>query len=896
MSMAIFRRIRNLFSRSQLDEEIDAELLAHIQMRTEDNISSGMAREEARRDARVRFGNHTVLKEQTTAADAALLLESVWDDLRYGLRQLQKSPGFAGTAILTLALGIGPNTAVFSVINGVLLRPLAYPHPERIFQLEKGTATDSSYQASVPLFLKWRRDNNTLKHIAAYSVLPHGFNLAAQGKPERVPGLEVSADFFRVLGIGPKWGRDFSSSEDQAGSEHVAIVSSSLWHRRYASDPNLIGNSITMDGRSYTVIGILPEGFKFLATMPTSGAIEIWTPLEVPRESRDPASILQCIARLKDGVTREEAAAQLTMLGREEAREVAPAFPADGQVTLLKLEQRITGDTRPTLLLLFGAVGFVLLIACANSANLLLARMSSRARELAVRSALGATRARIARQVLTECLLLALMGGSLGLAIAWMSNRVLVAIAPAAIARSSDVRMDWHVLLFALSVSMISGILFGLLPAFGMRGMGAAQALGGSSSRGSTSGTAHRRISSTLVIAQMALSLMLMIAAGLLIESFLKLQSVNPGFDYEHAVTFETTLPLARYGSPAKLDQFIRDLSQRISVLPGVASVAVSSSLPTGPTLEFPFDIEGESRTQPGQPTGQSDYLVTSSDYFRAMRIPILKGRALAESDTAESLRVVVISQAMASKYFPNQNPIGKRIVIAKTMGPDWVDVPRQIVGISGDVKNDSLEEIPQPTMYTPFAQSSPHFLAILLSAVPMHWIVRSNSDPKVLTPQIETAVTSIDPEEPIAEEQTLNDLISSSLARWRFNMLLVGTFAGIALLLAAVGIYGVISYAVTQRTQEIGIRIALGARRGAVFGMVLRQAILLVGSGAAAGLAGVSVLGRVLKGFVYGVSTGNPSVLFAVTGLLSAVGLMAAWKPAHRAAQLNPVEALRGE
>jgi putative ABC transport system permease protein len=896
MSMPLFRRVRNLFSRSQVDEDIDAELNAHIQMRTEDDISSGMAREQARRNARVRFGNYTALKEQTTAADLALLVESVWDDLRYGLRQLRKSPGFAVTAILTLALGIGPNTAVFSVINGVLLRPLAYPHPERIFQLEKETATGSSYQASVPLFLKWRRDNTTFEQIAAYSVLPRGFNLAAQGKPERVPGLEVSADFFRVLGIDPQWGRDFSSSEDQAGSERVAIVSSSLWHRRYGSNPDLIGTSITIDGSPYTVIGILPEGFKFLATMPTSGTIEIWTPLELPRKSRDPASILQCIGRLKGGVTRDQAAAQLTMLGREEAREVAQAFPRDGQVTLQKLAERITGDTRPTLLLLFGAVGFVLLIACANSASLLLARMTSRARELAVRSALGASRARIARQVLTESLLLALLGGSLGLAIAWISNRLLVAIAPAAIARSSDVRMDWHVLLFALCVSMITGIVFGLLPAFGMRGMGAAAALGGSSARGTTSGAAHRRISSTLVIAQMALSLMLMIAAGLLIESFLKLQTVNPGFDYEHAITFETTLPPARYGSPAKLDQFIRDLSQRFALLPGVDSVAGTSSLPTGPTLEFPFDMEGETQTQPGQPAGQSDYLVTSWDYFRAMRIPILKGRALAESDTAQSPGVVVINQAMASKYFPNQNPIGKRIVIAKTMGPDWVDIPRQIVGISGDVKNDSLEEIPQPTMYTPFAQSSPHFLAILLSAVPMHWIVRSNRDPMALTSQIETALRSVDPDEPIAEERTLDDLISTSLERWRFNMLLVGAFAGIALLLAAVGIYGVISYAVSQRTQEFGIRFALGAHRRTVLWMVLRQASLLIGLGAAAGLAGVAVLGRLLKGFVYGVSSGDPSVLLAVTGLLSAVGLMAAWQPARRAARVNPVEAIRGE
>jgi predicted permease len=894
--MAIFRRILNLFSRSKVDREIDAELKSHIEMRIEDNVAAGMSAEYARRDALVRFGNRAVLKEQTTAADAALLLESIWDDLRYALRQLRKSPGFAVTAILTLALGIGPNTAVFSVLNSVLLRPLFYPHPERIVQLEQGTATDSSYSASVPLFLKWRTDNNVFEHIAAYSVLPKGFNLAAEGKPERVPGLQVSADFFRVLGIAPQFGRGFSNSEDQAGSEHVAILSSSLWHRRYGSDPSLIGKSITIDGHAYTVIGILPAGFKFLATMPTSGAIEIWTPLELPAASRDPSGILECIGRLKDGVTSEQAAAQMTMLGRQAAMELPPVFPANGQVTLLPLQQRITGDTRPTLLLLFGGVGFVLLIACANSANLLLARIGNRAREIAVRSALGASQLRIARQILTESLLLALLGGTLGLLIAWLSNRVLIAIAPVAIARSGEVRMDWHVLLFALAVSMLTGIVFGLLPALRMRGIAATDALRDSSSRSATSGRGHRRISSTLVIAEMALSLMLMIAAGLLIESFLKLQSVNPGFDYDRVATFETTLSLARYGSPAQLERFIRDVSERIQALPGVDSVAGASSLPTGPTIDFPFTIENSPAARVGQPTGNSDYLITSPDYFRAMRVPILKGRALEESDTAQSPGVVVINQTMARKYFPNQNPIGKRITIAKNLGPDWVDVPREIVGICGDVKNDSLEEIPQPTMYTPFPQASQHLLTILLGTVPVHWIVRSGGDPSALTVPMQTAVMSVDPEEPIAEVQTLRDLISGSLARWRFNMLLVGIFAGIALVLAAVGIYGVIAYAVTQRTQEIGIRIALGARRASVLWMVLRQAAILLGCGAIAGLIGICIMGRVLKGFIYGVSLADARVLFAVTGLLCAVGLTAAWRPARRASSIDPMRALRGE
>lgn len=894
--MSLIRRISNLFSRAKVDREIEAELKSHIAMRIQDNIAAGMSAEEARRDALVRFGNQTVMKEQTTEVDAALFLESIWDDVRYSLRQLRKSPGFAVTAILTLALGIGPNTAVFSVMNSVLLRPLSYPQPDRIFQLEKGTASDPSYSASIALFLDWRKQNNVFEHIAAYSVLPIGFNLAVKGKPERVPGLQVSADFFRVLGIAPEFGRDFSSTEDQVGSPPVAVLSSSLWHRRYGSDPGLIGNSIAIDGHAYTVIGILPPGFKFLATMPTSSAIEVWTPLQLPAASRDPSGILECIGRLNDGVTRQQAAAQMTMLGQQAAKELPPVFPSGGRVTLLPLQQRITGDTRPTLLLLFGAVGFVLLIACANAANLLLARMGNRAREIAVRSALGASRLRISRQVLTESVLLAILGGILGLFISWVSDRVLIAIAPVAIARSGEVRLDWHVLLFAMAVSMLTGIVFGLLPALRMLSIGGTEALRESSSRGATSGRGQRRISSTLVISEMALSMMLMIAAGLLIESFLKLQRVDPGFDYDRVATFETTLPLTRYGNPVALDRFLRGVSERIQAIAGVESIASASSLPTGPTLNFPFTVEGGPTPQPGQASGEGDFLIISPDYFRTMSIPIVKGRSLTEFDTAQSPGVVVINQTMVRKYFPNQNPIGRRIVIAKNLGPDWVDVPREIIGVSGDVRNDSLEEPPEPTMYTPFSQASQHMVTVLLGTIPVHWIARSNSDETSLTAQIKAAVLSIDQEEPIAEVRTMRDLLSSSLARWRFNMLLVASFAGIALLLAAIGIYGVISCAVTQRTQEIGIRIALGARRASVLWLVLRQASFLLGSGALAGLAGVCILGRVLRGFIYGVSLGDASVLFTVTGLLCAVGLTAAWRPARRAASIDPIRALRGD
>ena len=885
-----------LFRRRKLYGDLAEEMREHIAEKAEQLMREGMGREEATRAARRAFGNATVIEERGREVWQWPRLESIWADVKYALRQLRKSPGFTTTAVLTLALGIGANTAVFSLINAVLLRPLSFPQPDRIFQIEKMNATESSYTASIPLFLQWREHNRVFEHVAAYSVLPVGFNLAQRGRPERVPGLRVSADFFRVLGIAPQLGRNFTVDDDRPGSQHVVILGNSLWHRRYNSDPGLVGKSITIDGQAYTVIGVLPLGFQFLATMPTSSAIEAWTPLQLPAASRDPSSTLECIGRLKGGVTRQQAALEMTSLSRQLALGSSAVFPTSGTINLLPLQQRITGETRPALLLLFGAVGFVLLIACGNVANLLLARMGDRAREIGVRAALGASRLRIIRQILTESLLLAGMGGILGLLVAWLSNRILVASAPLAISRTGAINIDWQVLLFALAASLATGIVFGLIPALRVPKIGAIDALRDGLSRRATAGRSHRRLSGALVMAETALSLMLLIAAGLLIESFLKLQQVNPGFNYDRLSTFETTLSVAKYGNPTELQRFVQQVTQRIQALPGVDSAASASSLPTEPTLNFPFTIEGGPTPSPGQPSGESDYLIVSSEYFRAMRIPMLKGRALTESDTEHSPGVVVINQAMARKYWPNEDPIGKRIVIAKNLGPDWVDEAREVVGIAGDVKTDSLEEPAPPSMYTPFAQVSPHMSAVLLGTIPLRWIVRTKSDPAGMVNQIGDAVLGVDSEEPIAEARTMRDLLSDSLVRWRFNMLLLGAFAGIALVLATVGIYGVISYTVAQRTHEIGIRMALGAGRASVVWIVLRQAGVLLAGGTVTGLAGAAVMSRVLKGFIYGVAPGDAGVLFAVAGLMCSVGLIAAWKPARRAAKIDPMQALRSE
>jgi predicted permease len=704
----------------------------------------------------------------------------------------------------------------------------------------------------------------------------------------------VSADFFRVLGVAPQLGRNFIKEDDEPGSQHVAILGESLWHRRYNDDREIVGKSIRVDGEPYMVIGVLPRGFEFLGTMPTSSAIEIWTPLQLPATSRDSRSVLECIGRLNAGVTREQAASEITSLSRLLAADLPTVFPSAGAIALPALKQRITEEARPILMLLFGAVGFVLLIVCANVANLLLARMGDRTGEIGVRKALGASRLRIIRQLLTENLLLALSGGVLGMLVAWLANKSLIAAAPVTISRFGATALDWRVLSFAVGVSLFTGILFGLLPALRSSNMGARDALHSSSSRRSTSTRSHRRVSGALIVAETALSLMLLFAAGLLIASFLKLQQLNPGFNYNQLATFETTLSVDRYGSPASLQRFLKEALQRIQKLPGVESAASVTSLPTEPTLDFPFTIEGGAIPPHGQSSGDSDYLIVSSGYFQTMEIPVLKGRQIEESDSEHSPGVVVINQAMARQYFPNENPVGKQIVIAQNLGPDFADEPREIVGVVGDAKAEELNDSAGPSMYTPFAQVSPHLASLLVGTIPIRWAVRTKSES--LAKELANAMLQVDPEQPIAEVRMMRELLSDAIGRWRFNMLLLVAFAGIALFLAAVGIYGVISYTVAQRTHEIGVRMALGAGRASVLWMVLKEGGFLLGGGTIFGLCGITLMSRILKGFLYGVTVGNPVILAGVVGLICSVGLIAAWRPACRAASIDPVQALCSE
>jgi len=878
------------------DADLERELQSDLELEEEEQRERGLPPEEARYAARRAFGNTTLIKERTHEAWGWVTFERILQDLRFALRQLRRSPGFAVTAILTLAVGVGANLAIFGVIDTVLLRPLSYPDSDRIVQLEKVTPSASSYSASVPLFLAWNRHNDVLQSIAAYSVLPIGLNLAQGDRPERVPGLRVSADFFRVLGVEPKLGRNFTSGDDRPGAPGVVLLTDSLWHRRYDGDTTVVGKTIEVDGQPNTIIGVLPPGFRFLAVQPTMGAIELWTPLHIPSASRDPSGTLECIARLKQGITPQQAAAQMTALSQQLAAQIPAAFPSNGAVAVLPLQQRVTEDVRPALLLFSAAVALVLLIACVNVANLLLARLSDRSAEIAVRASLGASRLRLLRQLFTENLVLALAGGIAGVAVAWLCDRLLLATAPVAITRFGSVAPGWHILFFAVVIFLCTGLLFGVLPALRITRDEAGSTRPTSLSRRVTRGRRGTRLSSALIVLETALSLMLLAAAGLLLKSFINLERLDPGFNYDRLTTFETTLPSPKYSDPAALQRFIGTTQQQILRLPGVQATASATTLPTQPTLNFPFTIVGTSNLGPSQASGESDYLVVSPGYFRSMQIPVMDGRPIEPSDIKGSPGVVVINEAMARLYWPKESPIGKQILIAQNLGPNWADQPRQIVGVVGDVTADEVDHPPAPTMYTPFAQVSPHLASVLVSVLPLRWVVRTTADSPGFAHQLATAVLGVDSQQPVAQVRTMRQIFADALRRWRFNMLLLAAFSAVALVLAAVGIFGVISCTIRQRTNEIGIRMALGAQRSSIVWMVLRHCGLLLTGGVLIGVGGVALDSSLLKEFLYGVQPGSVGVLAVVITLVCVVGLFASAIPARRAASIDPIRAVRSE
>jgi putative ABC transport system permease protein len=822
-------------------------------------------------------------------------LETLLQDLRYGLRQLRRNPGFTAVAAVTLALGIGANTAIFSLISAVLLRPLPFPQPGRIVQPLRQYKSVTVPAISAALFDYWKAHNQVFNHLAAFSFMPIGFNLAARGLPERVPGVRVSAEFFQVLGVAPILGRTFLLEEDRPGGAQVVVLGYDLWRTQFGGSPGLLGRAITLDGQSYTVVGIMPPGFRFPVWSNFDFGTDLWVPLQLPLQSLNPANDYATLGRLNPSITLKQAAASLTMLTQRLRKEFPSGVDEDETAAVISLHEGLVGNVRPALLVLMAAVGLVLLIACVNVANLMLSRAMARRKEIAVRTALGAGRARVIRQLTAESVLLALLGGALGLLVALSGDHLLVAISPVGVPQFAAIGLDWRVLLFTLVVSVLTGLLFGLVPAVSVSKSDLHQSLKEGALR-ATAGGEQRKLSGILVVAETALSLMLLAGAGLLLASFVKIANINPGFDPRHVLTFETTLPEAKYGTPAALSTFYREVLQRLQALPGVEAAANVTALPTEMGPDLPFTIEGRAGSSGSQAYGNSEYRMVSPEYFRAMRIPLLRGRFITVSDLANSPGVVMVNQTMARQFWPDQDPLGHAIIIGKGMGPEWIDRPRQIVGVVDDVRNISLNEPARPEMYVPYTQVPPYITATEVKEIPTRWVLRTKGDPSAFAAAAGKAVLSVDSNVPIARVKTMNELLSSSISRWRFNMLVLGIFAALALILAAVGLYGVLSYTVAQRIHEIGIRMALGANKTDVLKLVVGQGLRLALIGVGLGIMGSLGLTRFLASLLYGVQPTDPLTFAAVSFLLTSVALLACYIPARRAAKVDPMLALRYE
>lgn len=810
-------------------------------------------------------------------------MDALWKNLIYSLRMLLKRPSLTIVAIIAIALGIGANTAIFSVVNTVLLQPLPYEQPQQLVLLgaeARNQALDGRGTFSLPDFLDIQQQSKTLEYVATYQG--SGTIVTEGGEPERLLGAAVTADYFPLLRVKPVLGRVFTRDEDKPGASQVIVLSYSLWQRRFGGDPNIIGREINLGGKT-TVVGILPAGFQY----PISDERQdYWEPLLsaswLTKEAREERAnhFLSVIGRMKPGATVEQTKADLDLLSRQIEQQY-PLSNTNVMFNAVSMHEDLTREYRGALLVMLGAVGLVLLIACANVANLLLARAAARQKEVAIRMALGASRTRIASQLLTESLLLGLAGGALGLLLASWGIDLLIAYGPTDVPRLREVHLDRYVLFFTVFVSMLTGVLFGLVPA-----LQASRPDPGNTLKQDGRGLSHggrNRIRSALIVSEVALSLMLLVGAGLLINSFWRLLRTDAGFEPRGVLALDIPLSRTKYTTPEQRSATFEQLIGRMKTLPGVRDVSVTSNVPlTDFDVELSFQIEGRPPNKPGEePT--ADYTVIGSDYFRTMNIALQRGRVFTNQDTEGKPEVMVISDAFVKRYFPNEDPIGRRIVFD---GPD--KTAREIVGVVADIKRNGLDVPAEPELYVSHVQRPERRLNVLIRT--------EASDASQLTQAARAEVKAFDPNQIIWRAQTLEELLGTSVAPRRFNMLLLGIFASVALVLAAVGLYGVMSYSVSWRTHEIGIRMALGAKRADVLRLVIRQGMTMTVIGLVIGLIGAFALSRVIAGLLFGVSPKDPLTFAGVSIVLLAVALLACLLPARRATRVNPIVALRSE
>ena len=810
-------------------------------------------------------------------------MDVLWKNLVYSVRMLLKKPGLTAIAIIAMGLGIGANTAIFSVVNMVLLRPLPYEQPEQLVMIateQRNQALDGRGPFSAPDFLDVQQRSTTLEHVATFQGT--GTIITEGGDPERLLGAAVSADYFPLLRVKPVLGRVFTRDEDKPGAAPVLLLSHGLWQRRFGGDPNIIGREINLGGKT-TVVGIMPAGFKFPISDETQ---DFWEPLFsaafVTKEVRELRAnrFFQVIGRLKTGVTLEQAKADLDLLSRQ-IEQQSPESNTNVIFNAVSMHEDITRDYRSALLVMLGAVGLVLLIACANVANLLLARAAARQKEVAIRMALGASRRRIASQLLTESVLLSLVGGVVGLLLASWGMELLVAYGPADVPRLREVSLDRYVLFFTFGVATLTGVLFGLAPALNVSKPDPGRMLN-ESGRGTAQG-GRNWMRSGLIVSEVALSLMLLVGAGLLINSFWRLLQTDAGFDPKGVLALDIPLSRTTYSKPEQRAAAFQQLIGRMKTLPGVRDASVVSNVPlTDRDIELSFQVEGRAPYKPGE-EAVADYTVAGSDYFRTMNIGLLRGRVFTDQDTANSPEVMVVSNAFVKRYFPDEEVIGRRVVFD---GND--KTPREIVGVVADILRNGLDANVEPEMYVSQLQRPERR---------MNLVIRTETrDALQLAQAARAEVKAFDPNQIIWRTETLEQLLSTSVAPRRFNMLLLGIFAGVALVLAAVGLYGVMSYSVSWRTREIGIRMALGAKRADVLRLVVRQGMVMTLSGLAIGLAGAFSISRVLRSLLHGVSPTDPVTFIVVSVVLLAVALLACLVPARRATRVDPIIALRTE
>jgi predicted permease len=877
-------RLRSLLRRGRVERELDKELRFHLEQQIEENRALGRPPDEAQYAALRRLGGLTQIQEECRDMRRINYIDNLMQDLRYACRSLAHSPGFTLVMVATLALSIGANSAIFSVIDGVLLKPLPYRQPGRLFRIFASDTNFPKFRVNPFDFLDYRARNRSFESLAGF--VRSDVQLSGSDQPERLASLRITAGFFHLLGLNTALGREFDTKDELPANARQVILSNRLWQRRFASDPNILGQKIILDAQPFTVVGVMPPGVEHVGNdhqvLAQGETVDAWCPFPFAgNPSNRGAHFVDVIGRLKDGVTPGQATAEMNTLAAQLGRE-HPDYGTDWRVRLIPLSQEVIGKSQRLLLVLMGAVGFVLLIACANAANLLLARATARTREIAVRSALGAGRYRLVRQMLTESLLIALVGAACGAVVAIGGVRALVALLPPDFPRAHAIHVDATVFAFTFAIALATGILFGLAPALQTSRADLTQALR-ENGRSTTGSGRQLHLRSLLVVAEVGLAFVLLIGAGLMLRSFMHLLRTDPGFRAEHVLTASLSLPPQQYKNPSDVSGFYGRLVKNLAALPGVRSSGAGSDLPwTGYNENLSFFIEGRKSVDA---SFHARFHGATPDYFLALGIPLVRGRFFSDRDDAAARQVVIINQSLARRYWPNEDAIGKRITFTDEpkKESDWFAV----AGVAGDVKDTPASEGAEPALWFPLEQQPFNSMSVVL---------RANADPELLVNALREQVRQLDPRLAVAEVMQMDRIADAGVATPRFALFLVGLFAGLALLLAAIGTYGVMSYSVGQRIHEFGVRMALGAKPADVLSLVVRQGLRLALLGVALGIVSALALGRVLQSLLYGIGVADPVTFAGVSLIAIAIVSLACYLPARRATAVDPMIALRSE